>query len=240
MTVPRPQLLLDSGGGPQPDASPSGVVLVLHGGREASTEAVRSRQLAVLRMIPIARRIDAVGAGRLVVARLRYAVRGWNGELRSPVGDAQWALEQLTQRYPGLPVGLVGHSMGGRTALQAGGHPAVRSVVGLAAWLPRDEPVEQLAGRRVLLVHGNRDRMTSPKGSAATALRLQAAGVAASYVEIDGERHAMLRRARLWHDLAAGFMAATLLDQSLLDQSVPLPEPNLLQKVMAGHARITV
>lgn len=211
------------------------MVLVLHGGREASTDAVRSRQLAVLRMIPVARRIDAVGAGRLVVARLRYAVRGWNGELRSPVGDTEWALDQLASRYPGLPVGMVGHSMGGRTALRAGGHPAVRSVVGLAAWLPREEPLEQLAGRRVLLVHGNRDRMTSANGSAATVSRLRAAGVAASYVEIDGERHAMLRRPRLWHDLAAGFMAATL-----IDQSVPVPEPNLLQQVMAGDARITV
>lgn len=235
MTAPRPHLLVDTTGRSRGAANPQGVVLVLHGGREASTEAVRSRQLAVLRMIPIARRIEAVGGGLLAVARLRYAVRGWNGDLRSPVGDTEWALEQLARRYPGLPVGLVGHSMGGRTALRAGGHPAVRSVVGLAAWLPREEPLEHLAGRRVLLVHGNRDRMTSAKGSAATASRLQAAGVAASYVEIDGERHAMLRRPRLWHDLAAGFMAATL-----LDQSVPVPEPNLLQQVMAGDARITV
>lgn len=247
MTAPRPQLSYVAAPERQSDAkldanldgndhpSPLGVALVLHGGRETSTRPVRATNLAVLRMVPFAHRIAAAGKGLLVVARLRYAVRGWNGDLRSPVADAEWALDQLASRYPGLPIGLVGHSMGGRTALRVGGHAAVRSVAGLAPWLPKDEPIEQLAGRQVLLVHGNRDRMTSARGSAAVASRLQAAGIAASFVEVTDETHAMLRRAKLWHDLAAGFMAATL-----LGQSASPPDSNLLQQVIAGHARITI
>jgi dienelactone hydrolase len=220
-------------------------VLVLHGGRENSVVPTRAGQLAALRMVPIARRINRLERDRLVVARLRYAVRGWNGELESPVSDARWALDQLSVRFPDLPIGLVGHSMGGRTALRVAGHDGVRSVVALAPWLPRGEPTRQLAGRKVLLVHGSADRMTSPRGSAVVAEQLREAGVAASFIEIVGERHAMLRKPRLWHDLSAGFLTVTLLGddgavpvggrQSLRDDAT-----NLLRRVMRGESRITV
>jgi alpha-beta hydrolase superfamily lysophospholipase len=229
MAEPQPHISFDA-----TPRQPSAAVLVLHGGREASLDPVSATQLAVLRMIPISRRIARAAQGRLAVARLRYAVRGWNGPLRSPVADTQWAIDRLTERYPGLPIGLVGHSMGGRSALRAGGHPSVSSVVGLASWLPAGEPIEQLAGRQVLLVHGSADRITSAKGSVALAARLREARIAAGLVEIEGERHAMLRRPGLWHDLAAGFMLATLLDQS--DE---LPAPHLLRRVIEGEPRIT-
>jgi pimeloyl-ACP methyl ester carboxylesterase len=214
---------------------PGAVVLVLHGGREASLEPTRSTQLSVLRMIPIARRIARLGGGQLAVARLRFAVRGWNGELLSPVADAHWAMDQLAERFPGLPIGLVGHSMGGRTALRAAGHDGVQAVVGLAPWLPPGEPTEQLAGRRVLLVHGTADRMTSPRGSAALADRLSSSGIGVSLVDIRDERHGMLRQPKVWHDLAGGFLMRVL-----LGQSIPTRVPNLLQKVADGDPRITV
>jgi dienelactone hydrolase len=124
--------------------------------------------------------------------------------------------------------------MGGRTALRVGGHPAVRSVVGLAPWLPRDEPTDQLAGRSVLLVHGTADRMTSPKGSAAFVQRLRADGVEAGLVDIPDGKHAMLSRPRLWHDLAAGFMLTTLLGQSGTGSA-----SNLLRQVIEGNPRVT-
>jgi alpha-beta hydrolase superfamily lysophospholipase len=105
---------------------PEAVVLVLHGGRETSLAPVRARQLAVLRMLPFATRIFRSGSGRVAVARLRNVTRGWNatgGQEPAPVRDAEWALGRLTERFPGLPIGLVGHSMGGRTAMRIGGHP---------------------------------------------------------------------------------------------------------------------
>ncbi len=75
-------------------------------------------------------------------------------------------------------------------------------VVGLAPWIEPGDPFAQLAGRRVLVAHGDRDRMTQRAASAACdPARPRAVAASASYVSIRGERHAMLRRARLWHEL---------------------------------------
>ena len=161
---------------------------------------MRARQVAVLRMLPFAHRITRDGSGRVAVARLRYAVRGWNAtgdQQPAPVRDAEWALRQLTERFPGLPIGLIGHSMGGRTAMRIGGHPQVRGIVGLAPWLSAGEPVDQLAGRRVLLMHGDGDRMTSAAATAAFGSRLEAVGASVSMVAVtgDGPRDAAPRRA---------------------------------------------
>jgi pimeloyl-ACP methyl ester carboxylesterase len=230
MNDPRPHLAVD---GP---ADAEAVVLVLHGGRSQSRTPVPASALAVLRMRPFAHRIGRVGRGRIAVASLRFAVRGWNGADASPVIDARWALDQLAERFGDVPLGLVGHSMGGRAALRAAGHRGVESVVGLAPWLGSGEPIAQLRGRRVLLVHGSRDRTTSAEATAAYADGLRRAGIAASFVEVPGDGHGMLRRARLWHDLAAGFMAATLLDP---DPSARLPVADVLQPILAGASRVT-
>lgn len=208
MTEPLPHLQVHTG--PDPEA----VVLVLHGGREASTEPVSAYQLSVLRLIPFARRISAHGGSRVAVARLRYRQRGWNaepGQPPAPVADAQWALQELRDRFGNLPFGVVGHSMGGRTALRVAGEPQLRAVVGLAPWLPPGEPIAQLTGRQVLLVHGTADRMTDPRGTAAFATRLEQEQVPVTLVRIEGGRHAMLRRPRLWHELAAQFVLNSLL-----------------------------
>jgi alpha-beta hydrolase superfamily lysophospholipase len=195
-----------------PAAAPvRGVALVLHGGRSQSTAAVRSRQLAVLRMLPFARALARAGArDGLAVARLRFAVRGWNGELRSPVADVEHALDELARRYPGVPCVLVGHSMGGRAALYAAGYPSVAGVVALAPWLERGDPVAQLAGRRVLIAHGTLDRTTSARGSADYAAAARAAGATVTYVGVSAESHAMLRRAVVWHRLATGYVMGVL------------------------------
>ena len=234
MTDYRPHLSVSAGRG-----FPEAVVLVLHGGREVSIDPVRGRQLAVLRMVPFAHRIRQLGQGRVAVARLRYGARGWNarGGVPAPVRDAEWALSQLTDRFGPRPIGLVGHSMGGRTALRVGGHTGVRGVVGLAPWLPADEPVDQLAGRRVLLAHGTADRMTSPRGTAAFASRLEAAHVPVSLVDITGEGHPMLRRPALWHDLAAQFVLATVLPDYV--PSGWTDAPNFIHEVLRAPTRLT-
>jgi pimeloyl-ACP methyl ester carboxylesterase len=190
---------------------PQGIVLVLHGGRENDRTPVQARQLAVLRMVPIARRVAAAGAGRLAVIRVLDVVRGWNGADAAPVGDARWAAEQCLERFGDVPVGLIGHSMGGRAALRAADAPNVRSVVGLAPWLPPGEPTAQLRGRRVLIVHGSADRMTNPDGSAAFARALAGVAERVSYVSVPGEKHAMLRRRDAFDGIAGAFTAATLL-----------------------------
>lgn len=188
------------------------VVLVLHGGRKSSFEVTAASHLAVVRMRPFASVISRRLAGRgVAVGLLRYRVRGWNGDERSPVVDAEWALEQIRERYGGVPVVLVGHSMGGRTAFAIGGDPSVVGICALAPWCEKTDPVDQLAGKTVLIAHGARDRVTSPKFSRRYAERAAAAGAKVDYRLISGERHAMVFRPRLWHRIAADFAAAVLL-----------------------------
>lgn len=235
MITPEPHLSVSTG-----RRRAEAVVLVLHGGRETSSAPVRARQVAVLRMLPFASRITRSGSGRVAVARLRNATRGWNaagGSGPAPVRDAVWALRQLTERFPGLPIGLVGHSMGGRTAMRVGGHPQVRGIVGLAPWLPAGEPVSQLAGRRVLLMHGDADRMTSATATAAFAGRLEAVGASVSLVGVSGDGHAMLRRAELWHELSTEFVLSTVLPD--FEPSAGSGTPNLIHQVVQGAVRLT-
>jgi pimeloyl-ACP methyl ester carboxylesterase len=182
---------------------PAGTVLVLHGGQSLSTAPTSPAQLAVLRMIPVARAVRrAVGPAGVEVRRPRFSVRGWNGPYASPVADVTNWLDAAAG-----PVVLIGHSMGARAALRAAGHPRVVAVAGLAPWLPPGEPVAQLAGRAVLLAHGDRDRVTSPAETWAFA-ELARAVTQVTTVSVPGGEHAMLAHARGWHRLAADFAAA--------------------------------
>src|SRR5665811_1425012 len=94
------------------DARAEAVVLLLHGGIENHLSRVQAFDPAVLRLIPFGRSVVRAGGGRIGLASLRYAVRGWNGDRESPLPDARWALDQIGERFGTVPVGLVGHSMG--------------------------------------------------------------------------------------------------------------------------------
>jgi pimeloyl-ACP methyl ester carboxylesterase len=169
---------------------------------------VSPTQLSVLRMIPVAHRIARAGAGRLAVFRLLNSYRGWDAS-HTPLDDVAWALEQVRDRFGDLPACLVGHSLGGRAALLAGGAEAVRSVVALNPWVyPTDAP--DLSGRRVLVVHGTADRIADP-GRAATVARTIGRTADVQYVEVPGARHAMLRHGAVFERAAADFAAETLL-----------------------------
>lgn len=198
----------------EPPASLDGVTavaLVLHGGRERGHSEVQPGQLAVRRMRPFAR--DLAAAGRddgLAVWSLQYRVRGWNGDEQSPVPDTMWALDQVADRYGDVPVVLVGHSMGGRTAVHAVAHPRVVAVAALAPWLPAGEPYQEVAGRAVLVVHGTLDTTTSPRGSLAWARQAATVTDAIWRVEVRRERHAMLWRAAFWHRIVTQFTKGVL------------------------------
>ena len=188
----------------------SAAVLVAHGGRANSTAPVTPYQPAVLRMIPVAGAIRRVlPAGTSVVTRPLYRVRGWNGDLASPVADLTEALDQLGERFGPIPVVLVGHSMGARAAMRVAGHPRVTAVAGLAPWLPPGEPVQQLAGRRVLLVQAAGDLVTRPADTWAFAERAAPVTTTAA-IEVQHSDHAMLRRGLLWHRIATGFVRLAL------------------------------
>jgi pimeloyl-ACP methyl ester carboxylesterase len=190
-------------------APPAGFVVVAHGGKEASTEPTTPIQLAVLRMVPVTRAIrNALDGAVIPVLQPRFTVQGWNGDAASPVDDLVVILDNIRARYGPVPVTLVGHSMGARAVLRAAGHSSVGAVVALAPWVPPGEPVAQLAGRRVLLAHGDRDRITSPGDTWAFAE--WARGITkVTAIEVRTGEHTMLRRARLWHTLAADFVCAS-------------------------------
>lgn len=192
-------------------ARPEAVVLLLHGGEPDHFAPVRPFDISVLRMFPFGRSVFRAGRGRIRVATLRYAVRGWNGEQESPLPDARWAIDQIAERFGDTPVGLVGHSMGGRVALRVGDYQGVRSVAALAPWLPPGEPIPPMDDRSVLLAHGTADRRTDPAETFELAKRFAAEGIDVELVKFPGARHAMLFPARPWHDLVARFMVSTLL-----------------------------
>ena len=192
---------------------PEGVVLVLHGGaaRPGRTE-VSPTQLSVVRMVPVARRVARAGRRRLSVLRLLNSARGW-GTDHTPVDDVDWALAHVRERYAGLPVGLVGHSLGGRAALLAGDRPEVRSVVALNPWVHPTDRVD-LAGRHVLVVHGTDDRVADPERARVVADAIgRTTDLELRWVE--GGKHAMLSRAAEFERPAAAFLASTLLGESV-------------------------
>jgi pimeloyl-ACP methyl ester carboxylesterase len=186
-------------------AGVTGVVVVAHGGKSVSSEPTTAVQPAVLRMIPLARAVrHALRGSGAVVLRPRFQLRGWNGDQALPVHDLSRILDDLGRRFGPVPIVVIGHSMGARAAIRAAGHPAVSAVAGLAPWLPPGEPVGQLAGRQVLLVHGNADHVTRPQDTWAYAERARSVAEVMA-VEIRKGEHAMLRRAGLWHSIAAEF-----------------------------------
>ena len=70
--INEPRLIVADAKGPV-----RGIAVVLHGGRSKSRAPVRATQLAVLRMRPFVTALRSTDG--LVVAQVRYRVRGWNG-----------------------------------------------------------------------------------------------------------------------------------------------------------------
>lgn len=210
-------------------SDPLAVVLVLHGGRQQSTAPTAWHQAAVLRPLFFAQAVARHGGGqgggqrgghegaRLAVIRLRYAVRGWNATRGSstepaPVRDGRWALGRVAEIHPGLPIGLMGYSMGARAALRLSGEPGVRSLVTLAAWVEQADMAtwQPNPGLSVLLLHGAADRVTSPRGSVLAGARLRDLGAQTEVEVLPAEGHDMLRHTRHWHRRAAEHLTATL------------------------------
>ncbi len=193
---------------------------MLHGGTGSSHIPTQWVNLSVVRMLPIAWAIARAGQGSFAVVRLKFALRGWNGAEASPVADARWALDQIAETYPDVPIAVVGHSMGGRTALAVANDPRIVDVVGLAPWVVGGDGVRAHDGQKTLLIHGLTDGMTSAAASRQVVEALQARGLTASFVGLRSADHAMLRRAPTWDGLVGGYLAA-----SLGARRAPVPVP---------------
>ncbi|MEE1825583.1 alpha/beta hydrolase [Streptomyces sp. BE20] len=190
---------------------PGAAVLVLHGGEEHNLSRPGRINPPGLRMAGFVRalRRETAGAG-VAIGTVRYRHRGWNGERADAARDTRAALDDLAEELGKVPTVLIGHSMGGRAALRTGGHPQVSGIVALAPWCPAEDPCEQLAGRDVLMLHGDRDRVTSPADTLAFAARSRAAGARVCGYTVLGSGHALLQRAGDWHRAAARLSAGLL------------------------------
>jgi len=203
------------------------VVLVLHGGQEVGKQPATRRYPAYWRMVPFAR--DLSKAPHLAVWQLCNTYRGWNDPDLDPVHDARRALDEIRRTYPDVPVALVGHSMGGRVALRVADDPLVVGVCALAPWTPAGEPVAQLAGRTVLIAHGDRDRTTDPALSYTYAERAKEVTDRVARFDVRGEAHALLFRYREWTRLVRrftlGVLGAVPLDQDIVSAlGKPVPD----------------
>ena len=179
--------------------APAAVVLVLHGGKDRSREPVTSRSLSWQRAAALGRTLGRrLGDEAVAVRLLRYRSVGWNGGA-DKIADARWALDGLQAELGDVPVVLVGHSMGGRTACRAAGHPLVRGVVALAPWLPPSEPVSALAGKELHAAHGRRDHITRAGDTRAFVERAARVASGTSFTDMGDRGHYLLRGAHAWN-----------------------------------------
>jgi predicted alpha/beta-hydrolase family hydrolase len=204
-----------------------GLVLMLHGGAEVAPEEIDDRSMAYRRTRWMRRSI----AGRLArsgvgVAQLRFTIRGWAGpsDVPPPVADARAALARLRGEHPGLPVVLLGHSMGARTAVWVADDPAVVGVVGLAPWLPPNDPVEQLDGKHLVAAHGRRDRITNARATAAYVCRAREVAASARFVDMGPLGHYLITGVRRWNATAVT-ECLDVLDRGIADGVAGITSP---------------
>ena len=205
--------------GPEP-TTVSGVVLLLPGGDEVSHRRP-SPMLATASVRALGRRLARAGREEGLAAHVvHYRYRGWNGSEAHLAQDASWAVEEAVRRYGDVPVCLAGIDMGGRAALHAGGHEAVNSVVAMAPWLPEEdvaappEPVKQLVGRRVLVVHGTNDERTDPELSFRLAARAKKANREVCRFEVHSDGHGLHQHRDEVHALAEDFVMGALFERA--------------------------
>jgi pimeloyl-ACP methyl ester carboxylesterase len=183
-----------------------GIVLMMHGGAKAGRKPVGGRSASFRRTTAMRDVLEprVLSEGRSLWL-LRFGVRGWNadgGREPSPLADARWALDQAAEEHPGVPVVLLGHSMGARTAVHVADHPSVVGVVALAPWLEDTDPVRPLAGRHLLAGHGSRDRITSAAMTRAYVDRARRVAASAEFTDMGRLGHYMLARPEEWNRFA--------------------------------------
>ena len=192
------------------DAEPQrALVLVLHGGKQASQQPVDGRSASWKRMASMQRAITpALHEDGIGTWLLRYRVRGWNGG--APVADARWALDEVRRELGDVPVVLLGHSMGARTAAYVADDRSVVGVVALAPWWMPEDPVDALRGKPVLAAHGRTDKITSARQTRAFLGRAEAVASEVEFRDMGRVGHYMFRRVPAWNDVATSACRALL------------------------------
>ncbi|GGL76233.1 alpha/beta hydrolase [Streptomyces fumigatiscleroticus] len=228
--------------GPEPTAV-SGVVLLLPGG-DVNSPRRPSPLVATSSVRALGRRLARAGRDEgLAVHVVHYRYRGWNGGEAHLAHDAAWAADEAVRRYGDVSVCLAGVDMGGRAALHAGGHEAVNSVLSISPWLPEDdmavppEPVKQLSGRRVLIVHGTNDARTDPELSFRLAARAKKANRDVCRFEVHSDGHGLHHYRQEVLALAEDFVMGALFGHAFsrpVEDALAAPPPLGLRMPLAA------
>lgn len=225
----------------------SGAVLLLPGGDEASHRRP-APLLATSHVRALGRRLSRAGRGEGLAAHVvHYRFRGWNGSAANQASDALWAADEVVRRYGDVPVCLAGFDMGGRAALHAAGHEAVNSVLAIAPWLPEEdmaaspEPVKQLGGRRVLIVHGTNDERTDPELSFRLAARAKKANRDVCRFEVHADGHGLHQYRdevlALAEDFVMGALFGRVFSRPVADAFAAPPPLGLRMPLASGFGR---
>ncbi|MFF4425866.1 alpha/beta hydrolase [Streptomyces sp. NPDC001549] len=159
-----------------------GVVLLLPGASRFSPGPLR----------PLARALARAGGAEGLVTHM--VIHGGDSAREEQAG---WAADEVVRRYGDVPVCLAGYDAGGLAALRAAGHAAVNSVVVIAPCLEAaaradsPEPVKQLSGRQVLIVHGTNDARSDPEASFRLAARAKKANRSTCRFEVHSDGHGL-------------------------------------------------
>jgi pimeloyl-ACP methyl ester carboxylesterase len=154
----------------------------------------------------------------LAFLEVRFRIKSWN-RLDMCAEDCLSAIEEAVDAGA-HEVLLLGFSMGGAVAIKSADHPAVKTVLGLAPWIPDRLGLSTLRGRRLIVIHGALDRWlpgipgVSPASSKRGFERAQRDGVEGTYTLLAGAIHPIavraprggalgMPRARRWADLIA-------------------------------------
>ena len=221
----------------------SGVVLLLPGGAEESARRP-SPVLATASVRALGRRLARAGRDEgLATHVVHYRYRGWNGSEAHLARDAAWAADEVVRRYGDVSICLAGVDMGGRAALRAGGHEAVNSVLAMGPWLPEEdvaaspEPVKQLVGRRVLIVHGTNDGVCDPELSFRLAARAKKANRDVCRFEVHSDGHGLHQYRSEVQALAENFVLGSLFGRAYsrpVEDAFAAPPPLGLRMPLAA------
>ncbi|MFD9477071.1 alpha/beta hydrolase [Streptomyces nojiriensis] len=164
------------------ESAVNGVVLLLPGASRFSPGPLR----------PLARALARAGGAEGLVTHM--VIHGGDSAREEQAG---WAADEAVRRYGDVPVCLAGYDAGGLAALRAAGHGAVNSVVVIAPRLEEaaradsPEPVKQLSGRQVLIVHGTNDARNDPEASFRLAARAKKANRSTCRFEVHSDGHGL-------------------------------------------------
>ncbi|MFD3539533.1 alpha/beta hydrolase [Streptomyces sp. NPDC058662] len=210
----------------------SGVVLLLPGTSRFTPGPVRALARALGR---------AGGAEGLVAHTLPHGA----GAVREE--QARWAADEAVRRYGDVPVCLAGYDAGGLAALRAAGHEAVNSVLALAPCLGRadgagsPEPVKQLAGRQVLIVHGTNDARSDPEDSFLLAARAKKANRSTCRFEVHSDGHSLAEHqaevVALAVDFVLGAVCSGRYSRPVADALAAPPPLGLRMPLASGFGR---